>query len=126
MRGDECGTQSFYNLNEISVVEKYVKSILSATDPKIEPKDIGIVSPYREQASLLRKRLKQYNNLTIDTVEKFQGSERRVIIITTTRTRYIGFLKDQRRTNTAITRAKQLLIIVGNEPVLSKDPTWKE
>ena len=75
---------------------RYVKALLDpAHVPRLKPSDIGIISPYREQATRLSEML-QYSNLTVDTVERFQGSERRVIIITTTRTKKIGFLTDYR------------------------------
>ena len=80
--------------------------------------------------------------MTIDTVERFQGSERRVMIMSTVRTDQIGFLNDYRvsillpvcshcmfqffqRFNTAITRAKHMLIVIGNPNLLSQDPTWE-
>uniref|UniRef100_A0AC34Q7E1 Helicase ATP-binding domain-containing protein n=1 Tax=Panagrolaimus sp. JU765 TaxID=591449 RepID=A0AC34Q7E1_9BILA len=127
VQGKEEGYGEFSNEAEIGVVERYVKKLLNTRSyPRLNPADIGIVSPYKDQARKISQRLKCYRGLTVDTVERFQGSERRVIIMTTTRTRFIGFLKDQRRLNTAITRAKHLLIIVGDPLLLRKDDAWNE
>ena len=68
------------------------------------------------------------NEITVGTTEEFQGQERRVVILSTVRsnTDYvqldhrarIGFLKDRRRFNVAITRAQALLIVIGNPNIL--------
>uniref|UniRef100_A0AC34QBP6 RNA helicase n=1 Tax=Panagrolaimus sp. JU765 TaxID=591449 RepID=A0AC34QBP6_9BILA len=127
VQGQERGRREFHNDEEISVVKRHVQKLLDPlSTPKLCPGDIGIVSPYNCQAEKLAKELSQYADLTIGTVETFQGSERRVVIMTTTRTRHIGFLKDRRRLNTAITRAKQLLIIVGDPTLLQQDASWFE
>ncbi|KAE9555462.1 hypothetical protein FO519_001317 [Halicephalobus sp. NKZ332] len=124
VEGRESGDQYLFNEKEISVVLRYVEALLSPSHvPRLEPSDIGIISPYREQATRLNEML-PYEDLTVDTVERFQGSERRVVIITTTRSRKIGFLSDYRRVNTAITRAKQLLIIIGHPRLLCQDEIW--
>lgn len=68
-------------------------------------------------------------------MEEFQGQERKVIIVSTVRSSVnyvkmdqdfnIGFLSNEKRFNVAMTRAKALLIVVGNPVILSKDPTWQ-
>merc|ERR1719510_1334255 len=74
--------------------------------------------------------------ITVGSTEEFQGQERRVIIITTVRsqpellqhdfTHKLGFLRNPKRFNVAITRAKALLIVVGNPNLLSLDSYWRE
>ena len=96
------------------------------------------------QVKQLQTRFNRYPGMTIDTVERFQGSERRVMIMTTVRTDQIGFLNEYRvchlftlsfkndailifqRFNTAITRAKHMLIVIGDPYLLSRDSTWNE
>ncbi|KAI1692240.1 AAA domain-containing protein [Ditylenchus destructor] len=63
--------------------------------------------------------------MTIDSVERFQGSERRVIIVSTVRNNMLGFLNDDKRFNTTIMRAEELLIIVGNHYNMSSQSSWK-
>jgi len=83
-------------------------------------KQVGVITFYAEQAALLEKKIKLYPKLRkarISTVDGFQGDEKDIIIISCVRANYhgnIGFLKDFRRLNVAITRAKHALIIIGN------------
>jgi helicase MOV-10 len=117
-------TKSRRNLAEVDVVVKYVKLCLQQ---KIKEKDIGIIAPYKFQAEKIRSRLKNNPEVALETVERFQGSERRVIIISTVRTSGdLRFVTDNLRINTSITRAKHLLIIVGNEACLKTNSTWQK
>jgi senataxin len=59
-------------------------------------------------------------------VDAYQGREKDIIIISTVRTNGIGFLKDYRRMNVAITRAKHFMWIVGNKNQLMKDRNWND
>lgn len=92
--------------------------------------DFGIISPYRAQVRLIRRLLKMQRfyrrirqQVTVHTVDGFQGQERDVIVISMVRDNdegQIGFLGDLRRMNVAITRARMKLIIIGNSETLSK------
>lgn len=96
--------------------------------------DVGIISPYRAQVQHLRQLLRKHDALkpfrqriTISTVDGFQGQERDVIIISLVRANgdgEIGFLRDLRRMNVAITRARMKLIILGSVPTLTKHPFY--
>lgn len=96
--------------------------------------DFGIISPYRSQVRLLRNLLKrQYffrslrRHISVGTVDGFQGQERDVIVISMVRSNddgHIGFLRDLRRMNVAMTRARMKLIIVGNAETLGKHPFY--
>ena len=92
--------------------------------------DFGIISPYRAQVRMIRRLLKMqrfYRRLrgqvSVNSVDGFQGQERDVIIISMVRDNdkgEIGFLGDLRRMNVAITRARMKLIVIGNSETLSK------
>ncbi len=87
-------------------------------DGGIELEDIGIIAPYRGQVSLIRKGLSELydeEKLDIDTVDRFQGQDREIVIFSLTGnpgTSY-SLLSDARRVNVALTRAKKKLIVIG-------------
>ncbi|KAF7638147.1 AAA domain-containing protein [Meloidogyne graminicola] len=122
---EENGT-SYMNSGELELVITYVKRII--TELQVKPIDIGIISPYTYQARKLRHSLMSYiADITIDTVERFQGSQRRVIIVTTVRCNpndKLGFMHSKKRFNTTIARAEELLIIVGNAKIMTKVSSW--
>ena len=73
--------------------------------------------------------MKQNDNLKISTVDAFQGQERDIILITCVRANKlgkVGFLKNKRRLNVALTRAKNAIIVVGNEKTLASEGLWKK
>ena len=98
--------------------------------------DVGIISPYRAQVQylrqLIRKRefLKPFRSLiSVNTVDGFQGQERDIIIISLVRSNdegQIGFLRDLRRMNVAITRARMKLIILGDRQTLCRHPFYRK
>lgn len=104
-----------------------------------EDKEIGIISFYSKQRNRIRKMCRSYNNLPmkIDVVDRFQGMERNIIIVSMVRSNTIvsdsqqepdffeyelgypeqtdlGFAQSPNRLNVALSRAKRLLIIIGN------------
>ncbi|XP_041709795.2 putative helicase mov-10-B.1 isoform X1 [Coregonus clupeaformis] len=143
----EDTSPSFFNVAEVEVLMDYLKKLLQGQGKRglatISPKDIGIIAPYRKQVEKIRKALKtlekdfkstSIKDLKVGSVEEFQGQERRVILVSTVRSsaKYVqtdqhfslGFVKNEKRFNVAVTRAKALLIVVGNPLVLRGDPTW--
>lgn len=116
----EGGTSS-YNDGEIKMVNFYVDLLLntSIAGNKVSQKDIGIVSPYKAQLNKLRASLLHAPDVEIGTAEYYQGREKKIIIISTVKSRNsVGFLKNEKRLNVCITRAKSLLILVGNADTL--------
>ncbi|OQR75030.1 putative helicase MOV-10-like [Tropilaelaps mercedesae] len=132
---------SFYNPEEIAVIEDYVVNLMKSKDFEGNPireQDIGIISPYRRQVLKIRQVLENrgYKNITVGSTEEFQGQERLIMLVSTVRSnankafddvkgQTLGFLKNQKRFNVAITRAKALLIVVGDPTVLRKDFCWR-
>ena len=117
--------------------QKYSRSYINPLESKIasgivddylemgfEEKDIGIISPYADQVGYIKK----WVDVDVKTVDGFQGREKEIIVISTVRSNKwgnIGFLRDLRRLNVAITRAKRKLIIIGNSQTLMHDETYK-
>ena len=98
--------------------------------------DVGIISPYRAQVQYLRRLIKKRpffkpfrHLISINTVDGFQGQERDVILISLVRSNesgQIGFLRDLRRMNVAITRARMKLFILGDAPTMTRHPFYKQ
>lgn len=144
---EESHGKSFRNFMEC----RFLFSFLLFLAPKLKNYSIGIITPYKSQVDLIRKEIHNLRHGTttstsmsnsgidsspenmiiwkellidVNTVDGYQGKEKDFIILSTVRTRSIGFLSDQRRLNVAITRAKRCLIIIGNEQLLQQDPIW--
>lgn len=98
--------------------------------------DVGIISPYRAQVQYLRRLLmkKEFfkpfrRQISINTVDGFQGQERDVIILSLVRSNdegQIGFLRDLRRMNVAITRARMKVIILGDRKTMTQHPFYRQ
>ena len=139
---------SLRNHDEVNIVMKYVNCLIG--ESKFCKSDIGIISPYRGQVDSIKQRLvktglnkpdrlgklKSVNDkdrIMVGTVDIFQGEEKKIIILTTVRslkfTQSLGFLDSRhhghQRFNVAVTRAKCLLIVVGDARLLQKDKNWK-
>lgn len=89
--------------------------------------DIAIITPYRGQVQCLREALGA-RAMDVNTVDSFQGQERDVVYISLVRSNdrsEIGFLKDYRRMNVALTRARMKLVVVGDSATLGADPFYE-
>ncbi|XP_019633546.1 PREDICTED: putative helicase mov-10-B.1 [Branchiostoma belcheri] len=139
----EGNSPSFFNAREVATVLDYVHELLNSRGTvRVNKRDIGIISPYRRQVQKIQQQLRQqyptdHAQLKVGSVEEFQGQERLVIIVTTVRSPKLeflrldkeynlGFLNNPKRFNVAITRAKALLIVVGNPHTLCRDEHWKK
>lgn len=132
-------SQSRLNRSEagllLNILKDYVRQMFFDSS-LIEHINIGIISPYKAQVGILRRMAAKSrtlaplrNRLSINTVDGFQGQERDIILISMVRDNdrgNIGFLKDLRRMNVAITRAKCKLIVVGNCETLSQHEFYRE
>jgi superfamily I DNA and/or RNA helicase len=96
---------SLENKQEAAAVTELVNKLSSHT------RDISVISFYNGQVQLLKKSL---HDTDIQSVDSFQGCENKIVIVSTVRSGGIGFLKQDGRVNVAITRATDVLILVGN------------
>ena len=94
-----------------------------------EDEEIGIITFYGAQVKELQKMHKEGKfgpgKYKIDVVDSFQGMERNIVIISTVRTDKIGFAKAIERINVAFSRAKRLLIVVGDKDFFAKNPDYR-
>lgn len=126
---------SWMNLSEQKVVKSYLDTLLARD---VDPTDIGVITPYHKQRRHLRAMCSNAaEGIEVGTIEYFQGLEKRVIIVSTVRSRQqsgitndlkcaLGFLGNCQRTNVALSRTKSLLILVGNLSLLSTDEKWNQ
>lgn len=131
------------NIIEARMIAATVRQIYELTkDSFDEVRTVGIIVPYRNQISTVRNAIDSYgidvlHNITIDTVERYQGSQRDYIIygFTVNRAFQLNFLTDNvfeeegalidRKLNVAMTRARLSLIMIGNPEILLQDATFK-
>jgi DNA replication ATP-dependent helicase Dna2 len=106
-----------------SIVENLLKAGVPANE-------IGIITPYRAQQALIRAHLAaapsgKRPGLSVDTVDRFQGGEREVIILSLARSDGVtSFLADRKRLNVSLSRARSKLILLGHGPVLREHPLF--
>lgn len=139
LRNAESGSLS--NPDEAQLVLKHLALTLNEIQANaqhiLQPDfSIGIISPYKEQVQTLREQIQnspffeQYLPfITIHTVDGFQGQERDIIYISLVRSndkQEIGFLKDIRRMNVALTRARKQLVVVGDSGTLGEHPFYRD
>ena len=138
---EEFVGESFGRINKIEAeltlneLKKYFTKIGKARILE-ERIDVGIISPYRAQVQYLRRLIKKnefykpYRHLiSVNTVDGFQGQERDIIVISLVRSNdegQIGFLRDLRRMNVAITRARMKLIILGDAKTMTRHPFYEK
>ena len=117
---------SYYNPQEYFVLRQHLDNLLVILGD--QPVSIGIISPYREQVVAIQDAIvNDFDHfpdadIEVNTIDAFQGQERDVIYISMVRSNdngEIGFLKDTRRMNVAMTRAKKKLIIIGDSATLA-------
>jgi len=119
-------TLSSYNPEEYFVLRQHLDNLLTLASTEKRP-SIAIISPYREQVQFIQDHIKKDfdhypdDDISVDTIDSFQGQERDVVYISLVRSNSegeIGFLKDTRRMNVAMTRAKKKLVVIGDSATL--------
>ncbi len=115
------GATSFCNNDEVELVFNLV---LEYKKKGMEIGDLGIISPYNEQVKKLKDRLPF---VEVNSIDGFQGREKKIIIMSLVRSNdkgNIGFLKDLRRFNVALTRAQEELVVIGNPNTVRSNETY--
>ncbi len=126
------GQLSRFNPEEFLILREHLYSLLGAFTGEICP-TIAIISPYREQVVYMEQQIGQdpvfaAAPISIQTIDGFQGQERDVVYISLVRSNEkceIGFLKDYRRMNVAMTRARKQLIVIGDSATIGSDPFYE-
>jgi len=121
--------KSRYNDGELNILMEHLLDLRSAIPPEDVLPTVAVIAPYRQQVVRAEDlfdaepRVKDFN-LTINSVDGFQGRERDVVYLSLVRSnekQEIGFLSDYRRMNVAITRAKKYLVVIGDSATIGND-----
>ncbi|QCR22013.1 AAA domain-containing protein [Pontibacter sp. SGAir0037] len=137
---DMAETQSSANPEEADLLLNHLALLLKEYEPAAETESlkIGVIAPYRAQINYLQDKVEHTpllhdllikRQLSVGTVDSFQGQERDIIYISMVRSNdkgEIGFLSDIRRMNVGMTRAKKKLVIVGDSATLSQHPFYSD
>ncbi|EMA64794.1 AAA domain-containing protein [Halorubrum kocurii] len=107
------------NVREAERVAEVVDAYLAAG---VDPDDVGVIAPFRAQVAEIGRR----TAVTVDTVDRFQGSSKEVIVVSLVATGDLDgpIFEDHRRMNVALTRAKKQLTLVGDAGALGSDPFY--
>ena len=120
--------QSRFNPDEFQILCEHLYQLIDAFEQQKLP-SIAIISPYSEQVIFIKKTIREDSRLKdipliVNTIDGFQGQESDVVYISLVRSNpkgNIGFLKDYRRMNVAMTRARKQLIVVGDSATVGQD-----
>ena len=140
VRGEERveeATLSMNNPGEIDVIIYYITQLLQrdALSRPVNQTDIMVLTPYRSQIRHIKAAItkRKWTGIRVSSIEAAQGDESLITILSTVRSRkaenrkgYLGFLKNPKRQNVALTRARALEIIIGNPEALKADKNWNQ
>jgi len=110
------------NIGEIQVIKELINILLNKG---LKQKHIGIIAPFRGQVAEISRALSSYKKIVVDTIDRYQGSDKEVIILSLCTVESPNLLEDARRFNVALTRAKKKMIIVGNIPTKEAIPQFQ-
>jgi superfamily I DNA and/or RNA helicase len=117
---------SYYNQKEIQQINSLLQQLSS-----YDIDDIGLITPYSVQADKIVRLIEglkiKFRNIETGSIDSFQGKENSVIVISFVKSncQQIGFLSDIRRLNVAVSRAKHLLVMIGNLQFLKQTPVFE-
>ncbi len=127
----EPGSGSLFNADEFSLLREHIYRIINETQALVnfDFPSIVILSPYKGQINYMEREIRADDKLVnlaikVKTIDGFQGQESDIVIVSLVRSNGkndIGFLKDYRRFNVAITRAKSQVVVVGDSSTIGKD-----
>lgn len=115
--------QSRYNTEEAALTAAIIRQLLAAG---VRPRAAAVLTPYVAQVKRLKGLLKE-PGLEVGTVDGFQGREKEAVVLSLVRSNErgeIGFLRDLRRLNVALTRARRLLVVVGDSATVGRHPAY--
>jgi DNA replication ATP-dependent helicase Dna2 len=109
------------NTNPVEAA-RVAEIVESFVDAGVDPDDVGVIAPFRAQVAEIGRRV----DVTVDTVDRFQGSSEEVIVVSLVATDDLDgpLFEDHRRVNVALTRAKKSLVLVGDADALASDPFY--
>ncbi|TVR87502.1 MAG: AAA family ATPase [Saprospirales bacterium] len=122
-------TKSYHNKDEYLIIREHLEPLLHAE--YVDAPQMSIISPYSAQVQFITEEMEEDSPafpVTVATIDSFQGQERDIVYITLVRSneeQQIGFLRDYRRMNVAMTRAKKKLILVGDSATLAGDEFYE-
>jgi hypothetical protein len=140
-KSDKTNKTNSYEAKIARELVKNIYELYKANNLKFsEEETVGIITPYRSQIALIKReihslKIPELNNISVDTVERFQGSQRDIIIYSFSINQFyqLDFLSNNieddgqiidRKLNVAITRAKKQLFVIGNPSILSNNLTY--
>jgi DNA replication ATP-dependent helicase Dna2 len=102
--------------------DRVAEIVAAYVDAGVDPDEIGVIAPFRAQVAEISRR----TDVTVDTVDRFQGSSQEVIVVSFVATGDVEdpIFEDHRRVNVALTRAKKALVLVGDAGALESDPFY--
>uniref|UniRef100_A0A1I7X1Q5 AAA_12 domain-containing protein n=1 Tax=Heterorhabditis bacteriophora TaxID=37862 RepID=A0A1I7X1Q5_HETBA len=110
---------------EVKLVTRYLEFLQKIG---VQEKDIGIITPYYAQVEIIREKILG-SQIVVNTVDAFQGQEKEVIIFSMVRhnpERSLGFLREERRLNVAITRARRQFVLIGSARMTERNKCLKK
>jgi DNA replication ATP-dependent helicase Dna2 len=112
------------NTNPVEA-ERVREVVRSYLDAGVAPEAVGVIAPFRAQVSEIGRRAPE--GVAVDTVDRFQGSDKEVIVLSTVATGDLEgpIFEDHRRMNVALTRAKRACCLVGDERALGSEPFYE-
>lgn len=122
-------SKSRYNPDEYLIIREHLLQLIEACKVEGDQTEVAVISPYKEQVMHITDNIAEDTELadhkiSTSTIDGYQGQEKDVVYISLVRNNEkgdIGFLKDYRRMNVAMTRAKRMLVVVGDSSTISKD-----
>jgi len=124
-------SRSYFNKDEYLIIREHLDPLLHQSF--LESPTVGILSPYSAQVRFMRESMEEEQDLpfpvSIKTIDSFQGQEKDIIYISLVRSNdrgEIGFLKDYRRMNVAMTRARKKLVLIGDSATIARDRFYSQ
>jgi Superfamily I DNA and RNA helicases and helicase subunits len=120
---EEREKYSVKNAQEAAIIRSLLRNEEEVTKLLGQNAKVVVITPYKAQKKLLEDELSKVatlNQWCVSTVDSFQGQEADIVILSTVRTEAVGFVDNPQRLNVALTRAKRLMIVVGNKQLFRR------